>query len=177
MVPIAEYATVSADATLFEAVAVLQRAQEDWDRDKSPYIHRAVLIFDKDKKIVGKVSQMEILMALEPRYEKLGDAKSMSRFGLSPAFLKSMMTQFKLWEKPLEAICRKASQVKVKTFMHTPTMGEYVEENASLNEAIHQLIVGQHQSLLVTRDKEIVGIIKLTDVYNAVALKIMACKI
>jgi predicted transcriptional regulator len=53
----------------------------------------------------------------------------------------------------------------VKKFMHSPTEGEYVEEDATLDVAIHRLVMGHHQSLLVTRGEKIVGIIKLTDVF------------
>jgi signal-transduction protein with cAMP-binding, CBS, and nucleotidyltransferase domain len=37
-----------------------------------------------------------------------------------------------------------------------------------LDEAIHHLIMGHHQSLLVKRDDQIVGILRLTDVFSAV---------
>jgi predicted transcriptional regulator len=59
--------------------------------------------------------------------------------------------------------------------MHTPTEGEYVSEDASLEVAIHQLIMGHHQSLLVTRKKKIVGILRLTDVFAAVFHKMKEC--
>jgi len=45
MVPLEEYATVSEEATLFEAVAALEKAQERLDRDKYLYLHRAVLVY------------------------------------------------------------------------------------------------------------------------------------
>jgi hypothetical protein len=35
--------------------------------------------------------------------------------------------------------------------------------------------MGQHQSLLVTRDKEIVGILRLTDVFAAVFHRMKEC--
>lgn len=41
--------------------------------------------------------------------------------------------------------------------MCTPDEGEYVEEKASLEEGIHQMVMGQHQSLLVTRENRVVG--------------------
>ena len=52
--------------------------------------------------------------------------------------------------------------------MYTPTEGEYIEENTSLDAAIHQLVMGARQSLLVTREEEIVGILRLTDVFGEV---------
>jgi predicted transcriptional regulator len=43
-----------------------------------------------------------------------------------------------------------------------------VSEGGTLDEAIHLLIMGHHQSLLVKRDDQIVGILRLTDVFSAV---------
>ena len=56
MVPLEEYATVPEEATLFEAVMALEQAQERLDRNRYKYLHRAVLVYDKNKKIVGKIS-------------------------------------------------------------------------------------------------------------------------
>ena len=177
MVPLEEYATVSEDATLFEAVSALESAQEALDRERYLYLHRAVLVYDKNNNIVGKISQLDILKALEPKYEDLGDIGRLSRSGFSPRFLKTMLKQESLWESPLRDICRKAGSFKVKTFMYTPTEGEYVAEDASLDEAIHLLVMGHHQSLLVTRGKEIIGILRLTDVFAEVFQIMRTCKI
>ena len=173
MVPLSEYATVSEEATLYEAVSALEKVQKEFDQ--SLYPHRAVLIFNKKNEIVGKLSQLDILRALEPKYEEMIDTKPLTRFGLTPRFLKSMITQFDLWNKPMDDICKKAARMEVKSFMYTPGKGEYVDKDASLDEAIHQLVMGHHQSLLVTKDKEIVGIIKLTDIFNEVSQAIKTC--
>ena len=61
--------------------------------------------------------------------------------------------------------------------MYKPSEGEYVKEEASLNEGIHQLIVGHHQSLLVTRDKEIVGVLRLSDVFREICHMIKTCPV
>jgi CBS domain-containing protein len=175
MVPVSGYATVSQEATLYEAITALEEAQKKFD--PSRYRHRAILIYDENQKIVGKVSHLDVLRALEPKYEKIGDTVSLSRFGFSPHFLKTMQDQLRLWDKPMNHICKKAAQLKVKTFMYTPTEGEFVDENASLDEAINQFIMGHHQSLLVTRDKEIVGILRLTDVFNEICQAIKTCEI
>ena len=171
MVPLSEYATVSEDATVFEAIMALDKAQVE--HDKSHYHHRAILVYGKDNKIVGKVSQLDILRSLEPKYAAMGSRNplsqiGLSRFGFSPKFMKDIVDQFKLWDTPIEENCQAAAKLKVKEIMYTPTEGEYVEDSASLAVAIHQLIMGHHQSLLVTHKKEIVGILKLTDVFQTV---------
>jgi CBS domain-containing protein len=175
MVPLSEYATVSQEATLYDAVLALEKAQQIFEPEQ--HRHRGVLAFDKDNKIVGKLGQLEILKALEPKYAEMGELGPLSRAGFSPQFLKSMIEKFALWDKPLSDICSKAARMKVKDIMYTPTEGEYVGENASLGEAIHQLVMGHHQSLLVTRGEEIVGIIRLVDVFKEVCEVMKSCEL
>ena len=55
MVPLSRYATVSEEATLGEAVKSLKMAQKEFDQTRDK--HRAILITDKDNRIVGKLSQ------------------------------------------------------------------------------------------------------------------------
>ena len=175
MVSLSEYATVSEESTLFEAILALEKAQAAFDQTR--YWHRAVLVYNEKNKIVGKISQLDILRALEPKYDEIGISSSFPRFGLGPRFQKALLEQLRLWNKPLNDLCKKASQVKIKQFMYTPAEGEYIQENASMNEAINQLIIGHHQSLLVTGDNEIVGILRLTDVFMEIVKVIEDCKI
>ena len=168
MVPLEEYATVSQEATLYEAVMALEKAHERLDRERYLYLHRAILVYDENNKIIGKISQLDALRALEPKYGAMGDPGTLSRAGFSPHFLRSMLEQYSLFEEPLKDACNTAAKIKVKEFMYTPGEGEYIEEDASLGHAIHHLVMGHHQSLLVTRGEEIVGILRLTDVFKEV---------
>ena len=177
MVPLAEYATVSKEATLFDAYTALEEAQDRLDRDSHAYLHRAVLVYDEKDKIVGKVNQLDALKALEPKYAEIGDPVRLSHTGFSVQFLKSIMENAALWESPLNDICKKAAGLKVKHFMHTPEQGEFIEAEATLDEAVHLLIMGQHQSLLVKEAGEIVGILKLTDVFAQVFHMMKQCGI
>lgn len=174
MVPLAEYATVDEDANLFEAVNALEKAQEAFDSKK--YRHRAVLVLSKAGTVVGKISQLDALKALEPKYSTF-DSKGASAMGFSKKFIMSIMQGHDMWNKPLTDICKKAMVIKVKTIMQSPTEGEFVEENATLDQAIHQLIIGSHQSLLVTRIGYITGILRLTDVFAAVFHEMRHCQI
>jgi CBS domain-containing protein len=175
MVPLSEYATVSEDATLYDAVLALEKAQEKFEDKHTRYRHRAVLILDKTGQVVGKLSQMDLLKALEPKYQGMLEGRGPQRFGFTKKFMQSILKEYNLFADPLEDICRKAGGKNVKEFMYTPGEGEYATENAPLGEAIHQLIMGHHQSLLVTRDDKIVGILRLTDVFAAVFHKMKEC--
>jgi len=177
MVPLDEYATVSEDATLYEAVQELEKAQEEFAQKGFHYLHRAILVFDKNKKIIGKVSQLDVLKALEPRYKEMGDMRRISTAGFSPEFLKSLMGQYSLCDKSFVDMCKKAADLQVKEFMYTPGEGEYVDEDVALCEAIHQLVIGHHQSLLVTRDQKIVGVLRLTDVFKEVFQMMKTCQL
>jgi CBS-domain-containing membrane protein len=175
MVPLAEYATVNEEASLHAAVLALEEAQKHFRQDR--YKHRAILVLDKSKHVVGKLSQLDVIKGLEGGYKKMGDFKGISHTGFSTEFIKSMVDKYDLWKKPLEDICRRSPHIKVKDIMYTPTEGEYVHQEATLDQALHQLVVGHHQSLLVTKDgKEIVGILRLTDVFQEVCEMIKVCQ-
>jgi len=175
MIPLTEYATVDENASLFDAVMALEKAQLAFDHSR--YQHRAVLILNNEGKIVGKLSQIDVLRALEPKYAEMQGSDGLARYGFSKKFMKSMLVQYHLWESPLKDICCKAGEKRVKDFMHALTEGEYVSMEATLDEAIHQLVLGQHQSLLVTEENEIVGILRLTDVFAAVFHVMKQCSL
>ena len=175
MVPLSEYATVTEDANLYEAVLSLEEAQEKFEDKHTRYRHRAILILDKDGQVIGKVSQLDALKALEPKYRDMIQGEGSHRFGFTKSFMKSMLNDYQLFASPLDDICRKAGEENVRKFMYTPTEGEYVSEDASLEAAIHQLIMGHQQSLLVTRGEKIVGILRLTDVFAALFHKMKEC--
>ena len=173
MVPLSAYATVSEDATLTDAVAALKQSHEDFDKAK--YRHRAILVLGKDQKLSGKVNLHAILKALEPKFEDMFSDTGSMHLGFTRKYQKAIFDSVKLWQDPMDEICRKAAQVHVKNFMVRPTEGEMIEPEASLGEAVHQLVLGQYQSLLVVEDKQVVGVLRLTDVAEAVIGEILAC--
>jgi CBS domain-containing protein len=174
MVPLEEYATVSQEATLYEAVLALEEAQIAFD--PSRHKHRAILVLDKSKKVVGKISMFDILIALEPKYGKLEGMEVLARSGYSPDLIKSMLDDHALWHEPLQFVCERASELKVNDFIQAPSEGEYVDENATMGSAIHQLIVNPYYSLLVTSGDAVVGILRLSDVFTKICDVIKTCK-
>ena len=166
MVPLSEYATVPEGSTLFDAVLALEKAQEEFDHTK--YKHRGVLILDKDKRVIGKLGQLDVLRALEPKDENSGEMNELSQFGFSSNFVHKLRKQLRLKAVPLKDLSSKASKLRVEDFMQTPTEGEFIEAEAYLDMAIMQLVTGRHISLLVTRNKEIIGILRMTDAFAAI---------
>lgn len=177
MVPLSEYATVGGGASLYDAVMALEKAQEKYLYKHSQYRHRAILVLDEKGKVIGKVSQVDVLRALEPKYKDILEGRGLRGVGFSKKFLKTMLKDYVLFDSPLHDICRKASEQPVARFMETPTEGEIISETATLDEAIHQFVIGHHQSLLVTRGEDIIGILRLTDVFTAVFHMMKECKL
>ena len=175
MVPVSEYGTIDIEANLYEAALALDNARHEYEQGIHP--HRILLISDKNGEIVGKISQLDILRALEPKTRQISDSKTLSRFGVSSEYLKPMLRQCAFWDKPLIDICRAAGRLKVRILVCAPAEGEFVPEDASLSEAIHQLALEHHQSLLVTRGKKIVGILRQTDMFKEVVETLAVCEL
>jgi len=162
MLSLDEYAVVPDHATMLEALEALDRAQAKVPPGRQP--HRAVLVVDKNRKVVGKVGQLAFLKALEPKYMFLGDLKMLARAGVSEEFIDSMMESLNFWRDRLPDICSAACDLKVKDIMHP--VEENIDEKATLMEGLHKIIMWQTLSLLVTRQGEVVGILRLSDLFD-----------
>ena len=170
MIPLSDYATVSEDETLANTIKALKESQKD---NNLKYKHRAILVYDKNDHITGKMSIFDILKALEPKYRqyehpKENEDSGLSRFGFDQDFLNSLIDNFSLWDETMDELVKKASKLKIKEVMYTPSKGEYVDEDAPIAEAVHQFILGCHQSLLVLKKDKVIGILRLTDIFDLV---------
>jgi FixJ family two-component response regulator/predicted transcriptional regulator len=172
MVPLVEYATVSGDANILEAINALDDAQNAFDPKR--YRHRAVIVLNNENRVVGKLSQHDIIQALEPEYKESTKHKhsALDHLGFGRKFIESVSLQYNMWDKPLQNLYKKALEQKVKSFMYKPTEDEHIKVSATMNDTIHQLIVGKHHSLLVTDGSDIVGVVRLTDVFEFIRLRL-----
>lgn len=165
MLPLNEYAIVSEEDNLLDAFLTLEMAQVNLPPGRQP--HRAVLVKGKNGKIVGKLGHLGFLKALEPKYTILGDVERLSKSGLSGDFIESMMENFNFWQDDLAEICHRARHVKIKKVMKP--VEESIDENSTLAEAIHRLVLLQTLSILVTRNNQLVGILRLSDLFSKVS--------
>lgn len=168
MVPVSDYAMVGESASLKEALVALENEQRSYK--DGPYRHQSLVVVDDKQHVVGRVSQIDIMRALEPRYKNVGDHRNLGGLaGLTSRMLVTMREEFQLWERPVESLPGVIAGLKVADVMQTPSEGEFVKESDTMNIAMHRIVMGQHHSLLVTRDQDkvIVGILRSTDVFNA----------
>lgn len=172
MVPISEYATVVVGTSLIDAVKALEQAQETYTTSK--YQHRAIIVLDEEGRIVGKISQLRALKAIEPDFQANTDIEQLKGFHFSDQYISQLRDLYRYRGKVMSKDSLRAASVKkVEEFMQTPSPGEYVAEDCSLDTAIHRLVAGTHLSLLVTRDEKIVGILRISDVFAAVFHKMI----
>jgi len=174
MVPISQYASVSEKASVLDAIRVLES-----EENKSPegtYRDRAVLVVNADGEVIGKVSQVDIIRGIEPNYQNIGTDLDLTRLGFSNPFLRSLQDHYKLWERPIEELCRLVNRLKVVDVMYKATDLQHVRGKDTLSTAMHQIIMGRHQSLLVTKGKRVIGILKSTDVFSALCGLLKECR-
>lgn len=171
MLPLSEYAVVSESATLLDALQALDTAQVRLAPGRQ--LHRAVLIRGKDGKIIGKLGHLGFLKALEPKYGVLGNIETLSRAGLNNDFITSMMDNLRFWSEDMADICSRAKVIRVVDVMRPAT--ESINVDASLTEAIHSLVMMQTLSLLVISGDEVVGILRLSDLFAELSSYIQNC--
>ena len=174
MVPRNQYATIGADDTLGEAVVALREAQKlEQSLDPGRHRDRAILVVDEFQKVIGKLSMLNILRGFLPNYERERGAKASlkaaARIGSARAFLDAQEARAVLWKRPLEDIVGTAARIRVRHLLRPFAAGETIDVDGTLDAAVRQMVAGRFQSLMVTRDGEIVGILRLTDVYEEIA--------
>lgn len=167
MVPISEYATVHLGTSLIDAVQALRKAQQASTTNKNQ--HRAVLVLNENGDVVGKISQVRALKAIEPEFDYNFEINKMKKFKFSDDYIAKLRDLYRSHGQVMsEKSLQEASTKKVESFMQTPSIGEFVSEDSSLDTAVHRLVAGSHLSLLVTRGEKIIGILKSSDVFAAV---------
>ena len=166
MIPISEYATVGVGTPLIDALKVLEKARTAYTESK--YQHRAIIVLDEGGKVVGKISQLRALKAMEPKIDFHDELKNMAKFNFSDSYIAHLRDSYRSQGLILvPGNLQEAAAKKVEEFMQTPSPGDFVSENSSLDTAIHKLIAGTLLSLLVIRDDKIVGILRISDVFAA----------
>jgi predicted transcriptional regulator len=165
MVSLGEYLILPEDASLRDALRALRKASQSWPSNTHP--PRAALVADPSGRIVGQLGHTELLKALEPRYNLLGDIDILSRAGLSNDLVDAVVDNLGFWEGDLSDVCRRAAGVPVSALMRP--IAESIDQEAPISEAIHRMVVWQTMRALVTSAERVVGVLRLADLVNEVS--------
>lgn len=173
MIPISEYVSVGMEDTLYDCFKALE---EDKAAKAMGHSHRDVLVFDAEGDVQGKVTMIDIYLALEPGYKSLMDSMDEGSV-LTPEYMAGMFRDYDLWTQPLSDLCSKAARLKVKDIMHEPHESEFVEAGDRLDKALNMYVLGVHQPLLVREGGKIVGALRFGDVFSKIKESVLACEL
>lgn len=174
MRPVDQFPRISDQAYFHEAIGALEEAQKNFQAGKAK--QRILLVENQDGVIVGKLSPMDVVRGLEPRYDKIDSLADDIRFGL-PQIVQSMKDDYRLWQEPLADLCRKAGEIKVASMLNSPGPTQAVKISDSMNNAFHLFATTRHDSLYVMDGDNIVGLLRFSDVYAAIREVVKSCAI
>ena len=170
MVPIEEYAKVTRDASLYDALAALKTAQGKLPEGSAP--HRAVLVENESGDLVGKIGHLVFIKALGAGFNTPRTREEMDRAGISPYSISTVMSHMRFFQEDLCTPGERARAIKAGDVMHP--VGESIDENASLREAIDLFGAWQTLSILVKRGNKIIGVLRLPDLFQEMANQILS---
>jgi len=173
MIPIDRFPRISDTATFYEGLTALERAQEKYLSGESK--QRILLVEDKDGKIIGKLSPIDLIRGLETNYNRMDAQNILNRFGLGYLW-KSMQEDYHLWENPFKDLCLKAVNLRIKDFFKPPQEGQCVDVDDSLAKCFHLFVMNRHDALVVLEGDRIVGLLRFSDLYKKAAQAMKECR-
>ena len=172
MIPILKYVTVQKENTLVEVLQSLEQAR----KSENEHAHRDAIVVDANGALIGKVTMIDIFRALEPNYVKV--EQQQEKGTLTADFVMEAAKDFNLWVEPTQTICERGGRLTVSDVMHTPEKMEYIEETATLENALHLYVMGIHQPLIVNnKDGKVTGVLRFGDVFEVVRQRLLSCSV
>ncbi|WP_432734595.1 CBS domain-containing protein [Maridesulfovibrio sp. FT414] len=172
MIPAEEYCRVRKETTLYEAMQILVCQGKE---KNLAHPHRDLLVEDENGDIIGKVTMLDIFKSMEPSYFKMNYRDHPTVLGTE--YVQKIYADFNLWSDPLSTLCQKCAKLTVEELMHSPGKSEKIDEDASIDKALHAFVFGLHQPILVQKDGKVTGVLRLGDIFESVREAILACEI
>lgn len=168
MIPLRDYVTVKETDTVYDVFQVLEKKSSDIHHS-----HRDVIVVDGNGKFKGKVTMLDIFRTLEPNYKKL--FKNYEDGTLTKDYVINAIRDFNLWMEPMKNICQRGANIKVSEIMHVPVDFEYLQENDSLEKALHEYVMGVHQPLIVKNGDTVTGVLRFVDLFEVIRDQMLSC--
>jgi CBS domain containing-hemolysin-like protein len=168
MIPISNYVTLKEDNTLFDVFQILEE-----NKTTSSHAHRDAIVLDEKGDFKGKITIIDIFKALEPNYNKL--FKNYRDGTLTKESVLNAARDIRLWQEPMKTLCERGMGITVSEVMHVPDDREFIQEDDSLEKALHEYVMGIHQPLLVKNGDQVTGVLRFGDLFEIMRERILAC--
>ncbi len=168
MRPLAECATVMRDALFIDAAQALEASCAL--NGSGPLL----VVTDKGE-VAGIFGPLNFFQGLEPRYFHEDVFSGLKDYAFYGEFTRDTLSSLGLFDEPMEHLCAKAAKRSVGEFLPPITEDQRIDQESSLDVAIHQFCMSRHQALLVTGPDGPVGLIKLSDLFCSVLHTAQEC--
>nr|WP_320015329.1 CBS domain-containing protein [uncultured Desulfobacter sp.] len=168
MIPLPDYMTIKETDTVYDVFQILEKNKPD-----GRHAHRDVIVVDDNGNFKGNVTMIDIFRTLEPNYKKL--FQNYEGKTLTKDYVINAMRDFNLWIEPIKNICERGARIKVSEIMHVPSKGEYLQEDDSLEKALHEYVMGAHQPLIVKNGDTVTGVLRFGDLFEVIREQMLAC--
>ncbi len=168
MIPLSDYVTIEGDNTLYDVFQILEN-----NKASGSHAHRDAIVVDHNGNFMGKVTMLDIFRTIEPNYKKL--FKNFEGGTLTKDSVLNAVRDFQLWLEPMQNLCERGASIKVSEIMHVPEDYEYLQENDSLEKALHDYVMGLHQPLIVKNGDTVTGVLRFGDLFEIVRDQMLSC--
>jgi len=171
MIQISNYVTVNQKDTVLNVFQILENKKDE----NSGHTHRDAIVVNDKGEFCGKITMIDIFRVLEPNYKRL--FKNRKDGFLTAGYAVKAMLDFNLWIEPMRTLCERGSTATVSEAMHKPEDNEYIQEDDSLEKALHSYVMGAHQPLIVKKGDETTGMLRFGDLFEIIRKEMLACPI
>jgi DNA-binding response OmpR family regulator len=155
MVPIDNYTTLDEEQTVSDAILKLKESFSSMISTSRlmESSHRSVLVFDDTGNVKGLLVIDDLLEGIKPAYLKAAKPSMADSIVYSPMFWSGMFT----------TEVKRLAKMKIKEVMSAapPT----IDVDANLMEAAHMMMKNKVARLAVTKQKDVVGVIREQDLF------------
>ncbi|SDN78170.1 CBS domain-containing protein [Desulfonauticus submarinus] len=171
MIPKEEYILAQQDISLFDIIISLK------EQKKSSTYHSTILIIDNENRLKGKITIIDILRGIEPKYKELSHM-DLTRFGYNDDYIFSILKKQEFWVEPLKDLCNKLPTIKIKDIMQNIEQTETIKAEMSLDIAVHKMVINNHNILFVyNANNEFLGVLRSIDIFDLLCNTIAQCNI
>jgi CBS-domain-containing membrane protein len=161
MIPVAQYPSIRDNATLRDAIVMIEDAQLEVERRKS--LPRVLLVFDEIDVLVGTVGRRDIMRGLEPKFlvsEPLDYKKKLFDIAVDPN-----LAEFS-YDRLVRGI-RERANTPVSDVMH-PIVA-ILDADDHVMKAVQTMVSLDTHLIPVLQEGSLLGVVRSVDVFHDLA--------